>query len=90
MDDPIALTSDLTQMARWVLGLNIKTLTFSVRAENTLWYAGVRTVGDLVVKTPRDILMLHNGGRKVLEEVQRVLAEMGLELAKEAPDDLDP
>lgn len=87
MDDPIALTSDLDQMARWVLSLPVDDLRieFTIRSSYTLKMGGVNTIGDLVQRTPRDVLMMRVGGRKVLNEVQRVLAEMGLELTKETP-----
>ena len=84
MTDPLTLTSDLDQMARWVLARKIGELELSVRAENVLHYAGVKTVGDLVLKTSRDILLLRNGTRKMLAEIVEALAEMGLELEKEA------
>lgn len=87
MDDPIALTSDLDQMARWVLSLPVDDLRieFTIRSSYTLKMGGVNTIGDLVQRTPRDVLMMRVGGRRVLNEVERVLAEMGLELAKETP-----
>ena len=79
----IELTSDLDRMTRWAMSLSIKRLDLTVRAENVLWCAGVRTVGDLAVLTPREVLRMKNSGRKVYNEIKTVLADMGLELAGE-------
>ena len=56
-------------------------LGLSTGAANALQYrGGILTLGDLVGKTPRELLKLANFGRKRLEEVEMMLAEMGLKL----------
>ena len=52
----------------------------SVRAYNGLRNAGIETIGDLVMKTEQDLLRERNIGRKSIEEVQRILGSLGLEL----------
>jgi len=55
-------------------------LELSVRAANCLELAGVRYLGELVTKTEGDMLRTKNFGRKTLNEIKDILAEMGLHL----------
>ncbi len=52
----------------------------SVRAYNGLRNADIATIGDLVVKSEQDLLKERNIGRKSIEEIQRILQELGLRL----------
>jgi len=42
--------------------------------------AGINTVGELVARSPRDLLRVHALGRKTLKEIQRVVRSLGLQL----------
>ena len=55
-------------------------LDFSIRTWNILWAAGIKTVGELVEKSGRDISRLKNCGRKSLTEIEERLSEIGLTL----------
>lgn len=56
-------------------------LNLSVRTMNCLRRGGIVTVGELTVKSERDLLTLRNFGQKSLNEIKDKLAEMGLSLA---------
>ncbi len=45
----------------------------------------IRYVGDLVQKTEAEMLRTPNFGRKSLNEIKEVLAQMGLHLGMEVP-----
>lgn len=58
---------------------NIDELELSVRATNCLKSANIETVGELVQRTEQQMLKTKNFGRKSLDEIKRVLDELGLE-----------
>jgi DNA-directed RNA polymerase subunit alpha len=58
---------------------NIDELELSVRATNCLKSANIRYVGELVQRSEGEMLKTKNFGRKSLEEIRRVLENMGLE-----------
>lgn len=66
-----------------LLSLPIKELELSVRSENCLLRAGIKTVGDLVQRTPEELLKIRNLGRKSLSEIQDKLSKLGLTLREE-------
>ncbi len=55
-------------------------LELSVRSANCLKNANIRYIGELVQKTEQEILQTKNFGRKSLNEIKEVLANMGLSL----------
>jgi len=55
-------------------------LNLSVRTMNCLRRGGIATVGELTLKTERDLLTLRNFGQKSLNEIKEKLAELGLTL----------
>ncbi len=55
-------------------------LELSVRSANCLKHASIRLIGELVQKTEQEILATKNFGRKSLNEIKEILAEMGLGL----------
>ena len=71
---------------RAVDDMSIDELELSVRSYNCLKRAGINTVGELVNKTPDEMMKVRNLGRKSLEEVLFKLQELGLHL--NTPDDL--
>ncbi len=62
------------------LDLPIEDLDLSERPRNCLKRAQVNTVGELVLKTPDDLLAITNFGQKSLDEVLQKLDERGLSL----------
>ena len=61
-----------------MLAKPIEELDLSVRSANCLKNANIRTLGDLVQRTEREMLSTKNFGRKSLDEIKDVLANMGL------------
>ncbi|MCL4235133.1 MAG: DNA-directed RNA polymerase subunit alpha [Deltaproteobacteria bacterium] len=55
-------------------------LDLSVRAANCLKNASIRYIGEFVQKSEAEMLKTKNFGRKSLNEIKEVLAEMGLSL----------
>ena len=60
-------------------------LELSVRSANCLKNDNIVYIGDLVQKTEPEMLRTPNFGRKSLNEIKAVLAEMGLHLGMEVP-----
>jgi hypothetical protein len=60
-------------------------LMLSVRASNCLKNDNIVYVGDLVQRSEAEMLRTPNFGRKPLNEVKTVLAEMGLHFGMEVP-----
>jgi DNA-directed RNA polymerase subunit alpha len=56
----------------------IEELDLSVRSANCLKNANIRTLGDLVQRSEREMLSTKNFGRKSLDEIKEVLASLGL------------
>ncbi len=63
-----------------LLSRPVSELELSVRAANCLKNAGIRYIGELVQKTDQEMLKTQNFGRKSLNEIKTVLANMGLSL----------
>src|SRR5262249_39885550 len=69
---------------------NVAELELSVRASNCLKTANIRTIADLVPKTEAELLKTKNFGKKSLDEIKRVLGEMGLSLGMHLdPEELE-
>ena len=58
----------------------VEELELSVRAANCLQNADIKYIGELVQKTESDMLKTKNFGRKSLNEIKEILADMGLSL----------
>ena len=61
-------------------------LELSVRSANCLKNDNIIYIGDLVQKSESDMLRTPNFGRKSLNEIKEVLAQMGLHLGMEIPN----
>jgi DNA-directed RNA polymerase subunit alpha len=61
-------------------------LELSVRSYNCLKNADIRTIRDLVQKSEPEMLKTKNFGKKSLQEIKEVLAEMGLTLGMDLAD----
>jgi DNA-directed RNA polymerase subunit alpha len=59
---------------------SVNELELSVRAANCLKNANIKTIADLVQRTESEMLKTKNFGRKSLNEIKEILAEMGLSL----------
>jgi len=57
---------------------SVDELELSVRSTNCLKNANIRLIGELVQIPESEILKTPNFGKKSLEEIQKVLSEMGL------------
>ena len=58
----------------------VSDLELSVRSANCLQNAKINLIGELVQKTDAEMLKTKNFGRKSLNEIKAILADMGLSL----------
>ena len=63
-----------------VLNRSVEELELSVRSYNCLKNANIQTIAELVQKTEAEMLRTKNFGRKSLNEIKEILANMGLAL----------
>jgi DNA-directed RNA polymerase subunit alpha len=63
-----------------ILNRSVEELELSVRSYNCLKNANIQTIGELVQKTEAEMLRTKNFGRKSLNEIKEILANMGLGL----------
>ena len=71
------------------LEMSIAELDLSVRSSNCLEAADIRTIGELVSKSPKELLSIRNFGMTSLTEVKTKLDEMGLSLAKDEDEETE-
>ena len=69
---------------------SVEELELSVRSANCLKNANIRLIGDLVQKSEAEMLKTQNFGRKSLNEIKDILAEMGLSLGMKLENFPDP
>ena len=62
------------------LNRSVEELELSVRSYNCLKNANIQTIGELVQKSEAEMLKTKNFGRKSLNEIKEILAQMGLSL----------
>jgi len=72
------------------LNRSVEELELSVRSYNCLKNAEIRTIRDLVQKTEVEMLRTKNFGRKSLNEIKEILAEMGLSLGMKLDEPAQP
>jgi len=70
-DDPVH-SADLSRP--------VEDLDLSVRSQKCMQVLGIRTVGELIQRTDKDLLQCPNFGQTSLEQIKRRLQEMGLSL----------
>ena len=75
-EQPAAVDEELQEK----LKTPIAELELSVRSANCLREASIRTIGELVQKTPPELLKYRNFGKKSLVEIEELLKGMGLSL----------
>ena len=61
-------------------------LELTVRSANCLKVEKIHYIGDLVTRKESDLLRTPNLGRKSLNEIKEVLAQMGLHLGMNIPN----
>ncbi|RMG48170.1 MAG: DNA-directed RNA polymerase subunit alpha [Acidobacteria bacterium] len=74
------MVSEEDEKLREHLDRSIDELDLSVRSYNCLKNAGIETIRDLVQRTEAELLKTKNFGRKSLNEIKELLADMGLSL----------
>lgn len=79
-DEAIDTSSTEDERLLETLNRSVDELELSVRSYNCLKNASIKTIGDLVTKTEAEMLKTKNFGRKSLNEIKDILAEMGLGL----------
>jgi len=79
-DSPVAETVTVDARVNESLYKSVDELELSVRAANCLENAGIRYIGELVMRSESEMLKTKNFGRKTLNEIKDILAEMGLHL----------
>lgn len=62
-----------------------ETIEFSVRTAGCFKREGIETIGDLVSRTPSELLAIKGFGRKSLDEVKEKLGQLGISLRPESP-----
>lgn len=65
------------------LDMDVSELELPLRIEKCLKAVDIKTVRDLVQKTPKEMLQYENFGKKSIEEVDKSLAEIGLSLKED-------
>lgn len=68
---------EVTSVINEKLSKSIVELELSVRSYNCLKNANIQTIGELITKTESEMLRTKNFGRKSLNEVKEILADMG-------------
>jgi DNA-directed RNA polymerase subunit alpha len=69
---------------------SVEELELSVRSANCLKNANIHLIGDLVQRSEAEMLKTQNFGRKSLNEIKDILAEMGLSLGMVLENFPDP
>lgn len=67
-----------TLKLRDLLARSIDELEISVRASHCLRDENIKTIGELVGRTEREMLEIKNFGKKSLEELRKILEDIGL------------
>ncbi len=67
-----------TERLRQILSTQVDTLHLSVRSQNCLRAANIKNIADLVRKDERELLTFRNFGRKSLDELGRLVEQLGL------------
>lgn len=78
------------QRLRSILNQSVDDLELSVRAQNCLRAASIKSIGDLVRREESEMLKFRNFGRKSLQELLQVLEERGLRFGMDVERYLDP
>lgn len=78
-EEPVRQIADTeTERIRQVLLTQVDSLQLSVRSQNCLRAANIKTIGELVRRDERELLTFRNFGRKSLDELGKIVDTMGL------------
>lgn len=66
--------------------IRIETLPASVRLRNTLFKAGIETLGDVFAMTVSEILEIKNFGHTTLEELNYILEDLNFSFLGKRPE----
>ena len=77
--------SEPRSVTHWA-SMAVEALDLTVRAHNCLQREGIRTVGELVKKTPDELLSIRAMGRTTVRVIQKTLAARGLHLGMQEID----
>jgi DNA-directed RNA polymerase subunit alpha len=83
---PVQVSDEEKDVLYERLGKSVDEMELSVRSYNCLKNANIRTIGELVQKTETEMLKTKNFGRKSLNEIKEILANMGLSLGMKLDD----
>ena len=83
-------TLDAPGMRNENLNRSVEELELSVRSYNCLKNANIATIGELIQKTEAEMLKTKNFGRKSLNEIKEILAQMGLSLGMKIDEHGNP
>jgi DNA-directed RNA polymerase subunit alpha len=72
------------------LNRSVEELELSVRSYNCLKNANIATIGELIQKTEAEMLKTKNFGRKSLNEIKEILAQMGFSLGMKIDENGNP
>ncbi len=91
LDEPeIEIKQETPEMINEHLYKTVEELELSVRSANCLKNADIRLIGELVQKTEAEMLKTKNFGRKSLNEIKKILSQMGLYLGMKVENFPDP
>jgi DNA-directed RNA polymerase subunit alpha len=78
-EEPVRQIADTeTERIKQMLLTPVDTLHLSVRSQNCLRAANIKTIGELVRRDERDLLTFRNFGRKSLDELGKIVDTLGL------------
>ena len=78
-DEPVRPIADTeTERIRAMLLTPVDSIQLSVRSQNCLRAANIKTIGELVRRDERELLTFRNFGRKSLDELGKIVDQLGL------------
>jgi DNA-directed RNA polymerase subunit alpha len=78
-EEPVRQIQDTeSERIRQVLSTPVDSLQLSVRSQNCLKAANIKTIGELVRRDERELLTFRNFGRKSLDELGKIVDGLGL------------
>jgi DNA-directed RNA polymerase subunit alpha len=87
---PRPIADSETERIRSILNTQVDTLHLSVRSQNCLRAANIKTLGELVRKDERELLTFRNFGRKSLDELGRIVEQLGLNFGMDVDKYMEP
>jgi DNA-directed RNA polymerase subunit alpha len=78
--EPVFVAASLSPQEQAIVSMPLSALNLSVRARKCVARLGLNTVGELVQKTPDELLSSRNFGVTSLNEIRAKLGEMSLKL----------